>query len=162
MCFTLTDTHTDSSHKEEPPGPIVKSQQIAWNEWKMRWRELMERCADWRDEAPEGEAMIRGGGGGRGWGDGKNKRVCGRRYLKGLDKVSVTDSVRSGRIWVEAVTAARLLEVRLMGAEVTKYGQGRVHTRSWRFEYTQACNTYPCRESSNQEALINTNGFFFL
>lgn len=71
MSFTLTDTHTDTSFKEEPPGQIVKSQQIVWNEGKMGWRELMEWFTDWREEAPEGEAMISGGGSVRGWGDGK-------------------------------------------------------------------------------------------
>lgn len=51
----------------------------------------------------------------------KNKGVCGCCYLKGGDKVSVTDSVRSSRrverdrIREEADMAARLHEVRLMG-----------------------------------------------
>ena len=129
-----THTHTHASFKQGPPGGIVNSQQIVWRECEMGRREMMERCADRREGAPEGEAMISGGG--RASEEWKNKRVCGCCYLKGLDKVSVTGSVRSSS---EADMAARLSEVRLMGLKVTDHG---VHTRLRRCKCTAICNTY--------------------
>ena len=112
---THTHPHTRASFKQGPPGGIVNSQQIVWRECEMGRREMMERCADRREGAPEGEAMISGGG--RASEEWKNKRVCGCCYLKGLDKVSVTGSVRSS---IEADVAARLSEVRLMGLKVNR------------------------------------------
>lgn len=118
-----------------------------------RWGGEM-RWSDARIEGtPEGEAKISGGAGG---GSGKsredreNKRVCGCCYLKGLDKVSMTDSVRSEHNPMPRVRhGCQIVGGRADGFRgyTICFGQGE-HTHTYahapRRECAQACRAHPC------------------
>lgn len=128
------------------------------------------RRSDARIEGtPEGEAKISGGAGGgseKSREDRENKRVCGCCYLKGLDKVSMTDSVRSEHNPMPRVRhGCQIVGGRADGFRgyTIRFGQGEhthTHTHQGANAHRHVAHTRVGRQSY-QRALINTNELDF-